>query len=54
MPDELFEKDTYLKRTPFVDLLLAPVPFHIPMSARFQHHWIVALARQQRQRRQAF
>jgi hypothetical protein len=39
-PIELVE--TYLKGTPFVDLLLAPVPFHIPMSARFQHHWIVA------------
>lgn len=39
-PTELVE--TYLKGTPFVDLLLAPVPFHIPMSARFQHHWIVA------------
>ena len=39
-PIELVE--TYLKGTPFVDLLLTPVPFHIPMSARFQHHWIVA------------
>ncbi len=39
-PIELVE--TYLKGTPFVDLLLAPVPFHIPMSARFQHQWIVA------------
>jgi hypothetical protein len=39
-PIELVE--TYLKGTPFLDLLLAPVPFHIPMSARFQHHWIVA------------
>jgi hypothetical protein len=39
-PIELVE--TYLKGTPFVDLLLAPVPFHIPMSARFQHHWIIA------------
>jgi hypothetical protein len=39
-PIELVE--TYLKGTPFIDLLLAPVPFHIPMSARFQHHWIVA------------
>jgi len=39
-PIELVE--TYLKGTPFVDLFLAPVPFHIPMSARFQHHWIVA------------
>jgi hypothetical protein len=39
-PIELVE--TYLKGTPFVDLLLAPIPFHIPMSARFQHHWIVA------------
>ena len=39
-PIELVE--TYLRGTPFIDLLLAPVPFHIPMSARFQHHWIVA------------
>lgn len=39
-PIELVE--TYLKGTPFVDLLLAPLPFHIPQSARFQHHWIVA------------
>ncbi|MBI4275057.1 MAG: ATP-binding protein, partial [Rhizobiales bacterium] len=39
-PIELVE--TYLKGTPFVELLLTPVPFHIPMSARFQHHWIVA------------
>ena len=39
-PIELVE--AYLKGTPFVDLLLAPVSFHIPMPARFQHHWIVA------------
>jgi hypothetical protein len=39
-PIELVE--TYLKGTPLVDLLLTPVPFHIPMSTRFQHHWIVA------------
>lgn len=39
-PIELVE--TYFRRTPFVDLLLTPVPFHIPLTARFQHHWIVA------------
>jgi len=39
-PIELVE--TYLKGTPFLDLLLTPVPFEIPLSARFQHHWIVA------------
>ncbi len=39
-PIELVE--TYLKGTPFLDLLLMPVPFDIPMSAQFQHHWIVA------------
>ena len=39
-PIELVE--TYLKGTPFVDLLLCPVPFTIPEKVRFQHHWIVA------------
>jgi hypothetical protein len=39
-PIELVE--TYLKNTPFVNLLLTPVPFHIPQAIRFQHHWIVA------------
>lgn len=39
-PIELVE--TYLKGTPFVDLLLAPVPFELPLTTRFQHHWIVA------------
>jgi hypothetical protein len=39
-PIEIVE--TYLKRTPFANLLLTPVPFHLPLSARFQHHWIVA------------
>jgi hypothetical protein len=39
-PIELVE--TYLKGTPLLDLLLTPVSFHIPMSTRFQHHWIVA------------
>jgi len=34
--------DTYLGGTPFRDLLLTPVAFQLPMSARFQHHWIVA------------
>ena len=39
-PQELVE--TYLRGTPFLDLFLAPVPFTIPETARFQHHWIVA------------
>ncbi len=39
-PVELVE--AYLKNTPFMDLLLTPVPFVIPQSARFEHHWIVA------------
>jgi hypothetical protein len=33
---------TYLRDTPFVDLLLMPVPFDIPFRTRFEHHWIVA------------
>lgn len=32
----------YLGRTPFEQLLLTPVPFDIPLHARFQHQWIVA------------
>ena len=39
-PQELVE--TYLRGTPFLNLFLAPVPFTIPETARFQHHWIVA------------
>lgn len=39
-PVELVE--TYLKDTPFRELLLTPVPFEIPLATRFQHHWIVA------------
>jgi len=39
-PSELVE--TYLKGTPFHDLLLTPVPFTLPHEARFEHHWIVA------------
>jgi hypothetical protein len=39
-PVELVE--TYLKGTPFVDLLLTPAPFEIPITSRFQHQWIVA------------
>jgi hypothetical protein len=39
-PIELVE--TYLKGTPFVELLLAPVPFELPLTVRFQHQWIVA------------
>ncbi|WP_157791197.1 ATP-binding protein [Bradyrhizobium japonicum] len=39
-PMELVE--TYLKATPFLDLLLCPVPFTIPGKTRFEHQWIVA------------
>ncbi|MGY4282718.1 hypothetical protein ACVWXO_001938 [Bradyrhizobium sp. LM2.7] len=39
-PIELIE--TYLKRTPFADLFLCPVPFSIPAKTRFEHQWIVA------------
>lgn len=39
-PAELVE--TYLRDTPFRDLLFTPVPFVIPEATRFQHHWIVA------------
>lgn len=39
-PIELVQ--TYLNGTPFLDLFLTPVPFHIPLSARFQHQWIIA------------
>ena len=33
---------TFLRNTPFLDLLLMPLPFEIPIETRFQHHWIVA------------
>jgi len=39
-PSELVE--TYFKDTPFLDLFLTPVPFILPLDARFEHHWIVA------------
>jgi hypothetical protein len=39
-PAELVE--TYLKGTPFVELMLSPVPFVIPDKVRFEHQWIVA------------
>jgi len=39
-PRELVE--TYFKGTPFLDLFLTPVPFEMPLSTRFEHHWIVA------------
>jgi hypothetical protein len=39
-PAELVE--TYLRGTPFLDLLLCPVPFAIPEKTRFEHHWIIA------------
>lgn len=34
--------EAYLRDTPFVDLLLCPVPFSIPEKTRFEHQWIVA------------
>ncbi|HEY7218336.1 MAG TPA: hypothetical protein VH985_08075, partial [Candidatus Binatia bacterium] len=39
-PLELVE--TYLANTPFLDLLLTPVPFAIPRQSRFEHMHIVA------------
>ena len=39
-PAELVE--TYLGGTPFLDLLLSPIPFSIPAKTRFEHHWIIA------------
>jgi hypothetical protein len=39
-PQELVE--TYLKGTPFFDLLQTPVPFVLPQRTRFSGHWIVA------------
>lgn len=39
-PVQLVEK--YLKGTPFYDLLVTPIPLHLPQSTRFEHHWIVA------------
>jgi len=39
-PLELAE--TYLKNTPLLDLLLSPVPFHIPEAIRFEHMHILA------------
>lgn len=38
-PEELAH--AYLKRTPFLDLLLTPIPFVIPKPARAEHQWIV-------------
>lgn len=32
---------TYLDGTPFLELLLTPVPFVIPLQSRFEHQWIV-------------
>lgn len=34
--------ETYLRSTPLLDLLLSPVPFHIPQAARFEHMHILA------------
>jgi hypothetical protein len=39
-PVELVE--TYLKGTPFADLLLCTIPFTIPEKTRFEHQWIIA------------
>lgn len=39
-PAELVE--TYLKGTPFIDLLLFAAPFSLPEKYRFEHQWIVA------------
>jgi hypothetical protein len=39
-PIELVE--TYLRRTPFADLLLTPVPFALPKEARFGGMWCIA------------
>jgi len=33
---------SYLKHTPFFDLFFTRVPFDLPQSTRFEHHWIVA------------
>lgn len=32
----------YLRHTPFLDRLDRDIPFELPDSARFEHHWIVA------------
>jgi hypothetical protein len=38
-PEELV--NVYLAGTPFLDLFKIPVPFVLPESTRFEHHWIV-------------
>lgn len=38
--EELFRG--YLAKTPLFDVLSQPVPFPIPDSVRFEHHWILA------------
>jgi hypothetical protein len=38
-PEEMAR--VYLAGTPYLDLLLLPVPFVIPMQARMEHQWIV-------------
>ena len=40
LPPEQLARN-YLNGTPFLDLLLTPVPFAIPLQSRFEHHWIV-------------
>ena len=39
-PSEVVE--TYLRNTPLLNLLLSPVPFHIPPAARFEHMHVLA------------
>lgn len=39
-PRELIE--AYLKHTPFLDLLLTPIPYAIPETVRFEHMHVVA------------
>lgn len=34
--------ETYLKGTPLLDLILVPMPFHIPDAIRFEHMHIIA------------
>jgi hypothetical protein len=34
--------ETYLRSTPFVDLLNVPVAFHVPEETRFSGQWIIA------------
>jgi hypothetical protein len=38
-PEELAQ--AYLSATPYLELFILPVPFVIPIQARFEHQWIV-------------